>query len=76
MSFIGNLGISILKQFDHKLLDRNVQLIKIVNIDRQESSQYIFLGQKKVQFSLGISQVDVPQALKIPSHRKTLLYWI
>lgn len=70
--FIGKLGISILKHFDYqKLLGRNIQLLKILNGDWQESSQYIFFGQKEVQL-LGISQVCVPQALRIPSYRKAL----
>lgn len=73
MSCIRKLGISLVKHFDHKLLHGNVQLIIIFNVDRQESFQYIFLDQKKVRLSLVISQVCVPQALKIPSHQKTSL---
>ena len=73
--FTGKLSMSILKHFDYKLLGRNVQLIKILNVSRHENSQYVFLGQKKVQRALGISQVCVSQALRIPSHRRTL-YWI
>lgn len=74
MSCIGKLGISLVKHFDHKLLlHGNVQLIIIFNVDRQESFQYIFLDQNKVRLSLVISQVCVPQALKIPSHPKTSL---
>lgn len=49
----------------------NAQLMKILNVSRQESSQYIFLGQKNIQLSLVISP-----NLKVASHRKDLLYWI
>ena len=31
-----------------KSLGRNVQLIKMLSVDRQEHCQYIFLGQKKI----------------------------
>lgn len=62
MYFMGKLYISILKHFDHKLLAGNVQLIKILNVDRQESPKYFILWLSP--------QVCVPKIPMVLSHRK------
>lgn len=60
MYFMGKLHISILEYFDHKLLAGNVQLIRILNVDSQESHKYFILWPSR--------QVCVSKIPKFLSH--------
>lgn len=50
-AFTGELGISILKCFNHKLWDKNVQLIKLLNVDRDRRVLCIYsLAKRRFSF--------------------------
>lgn len=54
MYFIGKLDISIMRHFDHKLLGRTVQLMKMLSVDRWVFSMNS-LAKRRFIFSLAIS---------------------